>query len=62
MGNRWYLEIEEMQKKKKPEYPKPRNVWEIDPATKIHEDRHREERHKIREKLRRGIWEEIEEE
>ena len=51
-----------MQKKKKPEYPKPRNVWEIDPATRIHEDRNRENRHKVREKLRRGIWEEVEEE
>lgn len=51
-----------MQKKKKPEYPKPRKVWEIDPATRIHEDRNREDRHKVREKLRRGVWEELEEE
>lgn len=61
MGNRWNPEIEEMLKKKKPEYPKPRKVWEIDPATRIHEDRNREDRHKVREKLRRGIWEEVEE-
>lgn len=61
MGNWWYLETEEMQKKKKPESPKPRKVWEIDPATKIHEDRNRDQRHKVREKLRRGTWEEVEE-
>ena len=56
------METEEMQKKKKPESPKPRKVWEIDPATKIHEDHNRDQRHKVREKLRRGTWEEVEEE
>ena len=50
-----------MQKKKKPEAPKPRNVWEIDPAVKVHRDRSRDDRHKIKEKLKRGIWEEEEE-
>ena len=51
-----------MQKRKKPEAPKPRNVWEIDPTTKVHRDRSREERHRMKEKLKRGIWEEEEEE
>ncbi len=51
-----------MQKKRKPERPKPRNVWEIDPATKVQRDRSRDDRHKVREKLRRGTWEEEQEE
>jgi len=51
-----------MEKKKKPERPKPRNVWEIDPATKVHRPRNREDRHRLKEKLKKGIWEEEEEE
>jgi len=51
-----------MQKKKKPEGPKPRNVWEIDPATKVHRDRSRDDRHKTKEKLKKGTWEEEEKE
>ena len=50
-----------MQKKKKPEHPKLRNVWEIDPATKVHRDRSRVDRHKVREKLKKGAWDEDEE-
>ncbi|NQT82752.1 hypothetical protein HQ563_07000 [bacterium] len=44
-----------MQKKKKPQRPKPRKVWEIDPATKVHKDRTRYDRHREREELRKGF-------
>jgi hypothetical protein len=51
-----------MLKKKKPEAPKPRNVWEIDPATKVHREQTRNDRHRVKEKLKKGVWEEEEEE
>ena len=51
-----------MQKKEKPRQPKLRKVWEIDPATKVHGNRNRYNRHKEKEKLRGGLGEEEEEE
>jgi len=49
-----------MQKKKKPKQPKPRKVWEIDPATKVHRDRTKYDRHKEKGELKRGPREEEE--
>lgn len=51
-----------MQKKKKPQQPKPRKVWEIDPGTKVHRDRTRYDRHKEKEELKKGFSGEEEEE
>ncbi len=47
-----------MQKKKKPKQPKPRKVWEINPATKVHRDRTKYDRHKEKEELTGGLGEE----
>ncbi len=47
-----------MQKKKKPHRPKPRKVWEIDPATKVHRERTTYDRRREKEQLRKGSLEE----
>ena len=47
--------------KKKPQKPKLRNVWEIDPTVKIHRQREENDRHRTKEKLRKGTWDEDEE-
>jgi hypothetical protein len=56
------LEVYWMEKKKKPHRPSLRNVWEIDPVTRVHRPRTRYDRHREKEELRRGPWEEEEEE
>jgi hypothetical protein len=47
-----------MQKKKKAGRPKPRNVWEIDPATRVHRQRTAYDRDRDKEELKKGLWEE----
>ncbi len=51
-----------MQKKKKPQLPRARKVWEIDPATKVHRPRTTYDRHREKEELKKGFLEEEEEE
>ncbi len=51
-----------MDKKKKPELPKPRKVWDIDPGTRIQRLRTAYDRHREKEDLKRGLWGEEEEE
>jgi len=51
-----------MQKRKKPQQPKVRKIWEIDPATRVQRPRTKYDRHREKEELRKGFSEEEEEE
>jgi len=50
-----------MQKKKKAGRPKPRNVWEIDPATRVHGQRTAYDRDRAKQEVKKGLWDEEEE-